>query len=222
MTPHPPDPPNPLRHCLLAGLVLRTPRLELRPDDDAGLAALADRALDGVHPPEEMPFAEAWTDGADTPGFARGVLQYAWRCRADIAPARWSVNFLIREQGRVLGMQTLSATDFAVVREVRTGSWLTLAAQGRGIGTEMRHAVVTLAFDHLGATSATTEAFVDNPASLGVNAHLGYGDDGRRRTARRGRPAELRRARLDPQRWQRPGWTLAVEGLAPCREMLGI
>ena len=39
-----------------AHLVLRTPRLELRPDDDAGLHELVDVAYRGVHPPEEMPF----------------------------------------------------------------------------------------------------------------------------------------------------------------------
>ena len=37
--------PWPLRH-----LVLRTPRLELRPDDDAGLLELVEEAYRGVHP----------------------------------------------------------------------------------------------------------------------------------------------------------------------------
>jgi len=59
------DPADPVRHWPLAELVVRTPRLELRPDDDAGLAALADRAIDGVHPADEMPFLEPWTDDAD-------------------------------------------------------------------------------------------------------------------------------------------------------------
>ena len=48
------DDPWPLRH-----LVLRTPRLELRPDDDAGLLELAEEARLGVHPPELMPFVAA-------------------------------------------------------------------------------------------------------------------------------------------------------------------
>jgi hypothetical protein len=49
--------PWPLRH-----LVLRTPRLALRPDDDNGLYELAALALRGVHPPQEMPFLFPWTD----------------------------------------------------------------------------------------------------------------------------------------------------------------
>ncbi|MDT7673622.1 MAG: hypothetical protein QOD82_1524, partial [Pseudonocardiales bacterium] len=46
----------------LRGLVVRTPRLELRPDDDAGVAELVAVAYRGVHPPEQMPFNEPWTD----------------------------------------------------------------------------------------------------------------------------------------------------------------
>ncbi len=49
--------PWPLRH-----LVLRTPRLELRPVDDDGLFALAELARLGVHAPELMPFTTPWTD----------------------------------------------------------------------------------------------------------------------------------------------------------------
>ena len=41
-------------------------------------------------------------------------------------------------------------------REVMTSSWLGVAHQGQGYGTEARTALLTLAFDHLGATDATT------------------------------------------------------------------
>ncbi|MHC1563509.1 GNAT family N-acetyltransferase [Actinomycetospora sp. C-140] len=218
---HTSDPADPVRHWPLAGLVVRTPRLELRPDDDVGLAALADRALDGVHPADEMPFLEPWTDGAGDPGFARGVMQYAWRCRADLRAHRWSVNFLVRSAGRVLGMQTLAGTDFGVLGEVRTGSWLTRSAQGQGLGTEMRHAVVALAFDHLGARVAGTSAFADNVASRRVSERLGYAPDGVEQHVRRGRAAVLLRSRLTPESWRRPEWTPEVDGLGPCRELLG-
>ena len=63
----------PLRH-----LVLRTPRLELRPDDDAGLAELVDVAYRGVHPPEQMPFAMPWTD-ADPATSAAGSCSTSGR-----------------------------------------------------------------------------------------------------------------------------------------------
>lgn len=137
----------------LRGLTLRTPRLTLRPDDDEGLDELAAPALRGVHPAEQMPFYIAWTDqGPDE--LVRGVLQHHWAARAALRPSDWRLHFLIRHQGRVIGSQGLSARDFAITREVSTGSWLGMAHQGRGFGTEMRAAVLLFAFDHLGARTA--------------------------------------------------------------------
>src|SRR4051794_18330350 len=49
----------------LHNLVLRTPRLELRPDDDAGLRELVAEARLGVHPPDYMPFTVPWTDNPE-------------------------------------------------------------------------------------------------------------------------------------------------------------
>src|SRR5262245_17918804 len=46
----------------LRGLVLRTPRLELRPDDDDGLRELVALAHQGIHDPAVMPFHAPWTD----------------------------------------------------------------------------------------------------------------------------------------------------------------
>ena len=46
----------------LFGLVLRTPRLELRSPSPEQLAALAELADDGVHDPATMPFLVPWTD----------------------------------------------------------------------------------------------------------------------------------------------------------------
>ena len=132
------DDPWPLRH-----LVLRTPRLELRPDDDAGLLELAEEARLGVHPPELMPFVTPWSD-APPEERALSTLQWHWQRRAEMTPARWNVDFLVRFDARVVGTQELAAADFAVTREVSTGSWLGLRHQGRRIGTEMRAAVLML------------------------------------------------------------------------------
>jgi RimJ/RimL family protein N-acetyltransferase len=211
----PPD-PWPLRH-----LVLRTPRLELRPDDDAGLLELAEEAQLGVHPPELMPFVTPWTD-AGPPELARGVVQHHWSVRAALTPERWTVNFLVRLDGRVIGLQGLGSGEFAVTREVRTGSWIGLRHQGRGIGTEMRAAVLTFAFDHLGAARARSAAFTDNPASLRVSEKLGYRRDGTETIPRRGRPTEDVRLLLDRDAFRRPTWTLEVEGVAACLPMLGV
>jgi hypothetical protein len=96
-------------------LVLRTPRLELRPDDDAGLLELADLASLGVHPPETMPFMVPWTDAASDE-LGRNLLQYHWSVRARLQSQGWTLNFLVRLNGRVVGTQGLTGKDFAPVR----------------------------------------------------------------------------------------------------------
>ncbi|MBA3906312.1 MAG: GNAT family N-acetyltransferase [Pseudonocardiales bacterium] len=208
--------PWPLRH-----LVLRTPRLELRPDDDAGLLELVEETYRGVHPPSEMPFLQPWTD-VDPRHLGRATLQYYWSQRAALAPAGWSLNFLVRVEGRVVGVQGLGGTDFAVTREVSTGSWIGMRHQRRGIGTEMRAAVLAFAFDHLGATRARTGAFADNTASLRVSERLGYRRDGTATMPRRGERADAIRLLLSPGELRRPPWTLQVAGLEGCAVLLGV
>ena len=201
-------------------LVLRTPRLELRPDDDEGLRELVEVAYGGVHPPEEMPFGVAWTD-ADPAYLGRGILQYYWSERARLAPERWSVHFLVREAGRVVGLQSLHGTQFGITREVGTGSWIGLRHQRRGIGTEMRAAVLLFAFDHLGAVRARSSAFTGNVASNTVSRRLGYLPDGTQTIVRRGRPTEDVRLLLPRAHLVRPSWTLDVSGVEPCLGLLG-
>ncbi|MDT7652740.1 MAG: hypothetical protein QOI36_4146 [Pseudonocardiales bacterium] len=208
--------PWPLRH-----LVLHTPRLELRPDDDAGLRELVEEAHLGVHPPDVMPFLVPWTD-ADPAHLGHRTLQHFWSQRAQLGPERWTINFLIRVDGRVIGTQGLTGTEFGILREVQTGSWIGLRHQGRGIGTEMRAAVLAFAFDHLGAVTARSSAFSDNPASLRVSERLGYRRDGTTTVARRGRRCEDVRLLVTPSRFVRPHWPLQVEGLDACRPLLGL
>jgi RimJ/RimL family protein N-acetyltransferase len=206
--------PWPLRH-----LVLRTPRLELRPDDDAGLLELVDQAHRGIHPPQEMPFLFPWTDQPkDVLG--RSTMQFHWGLRAAITPSKWNVIFLIRHNGAVIGSQGLAAEDFAVTGRVDSGSWLGREHQGKGLGTEMRAAVLLFAFDHLGAREAHSEAFADNAASLAVSRKLGYRDNGRTTVARRGERVEDVRIVVRAAQFVRPEWTLEVSGLDGCLPLL--
>ena len=86
----------------------------------------------------------------------------------------------------------------------------------------MRAAVLHLAFAGLGAEYATSGAFVDNHASLGVSRKLGYAEDGVQRVARRGRPATEQRLRLDRSGWEAHRTVpVEIEGLAPCLPLLG-
>jgi len=205
----------------LAGLRLTTPRLELRMPTESDLAELADLAATGVHDPQAQPFAIPWTDGSPADR-ARSTLQYHWLQRAGWQPAKWSLDLVVVENGTVVGTQGMSATDFAILREVGTGSWLGQAHQGRGIGTEMRAAVLHLAFAGLGARYATSGAFTDNAPSQAVSRKLGYVDDGMERRVRRGQAATVLRLRLDRATWQATGTVpVRISGLADCLAMFG-
>ena len=210
-----PSDPWPLRH-----LVLRTPRLELRPDDDAGLLELAEQARRGVHPSDLMPFAIPWTD-AEPEERAAHVLRWYRAKRVVLIPEAWAVHLHGRDAGRGGGGAVGGGRALGGAREVDTASWLGLEHQGAGIGTEMRQAVVQWSFDHLGATRARSGAFLDNAASLRVSEKLGYRYDGHVAQARRGRPAKKVRLLVTPDTFRRPAWTLSAAGVDACRTMLG-
>lgn len=202
--------------------------LELRLPDDHDLSALAALAEAGVHDPELQPFGVPWTD-VEPAARARSVLQYHWRCLGSWSPDEWTLNLVVVRDGVVVGTQGLSAKDYRLVREVGTGSWLGRQYQGQGTGTAMRAAVLALAFDGLDAEYALSEAFTDNPASLGVSRKLGYADNGMDRLAIRGRAAESRRLRISRATWRAAGGAaglgfgdVAVDGLEPCLPLFGL
>jgi RimJ/RimL family protein N-acetyltransferase len=168
-----------------------------------------------------MPFLVPWTDLPPGPR-GRSTVQYQWGLWSALTPERWTLSFTVLADGEPVGLQAVGGTEFAVTREVHTGSWLGRRHQGSGIGTEMRAAVLHLAFTGLGADWAVSSALDGNDASIGVSRKLGYADDGIAVQAVRGRRRIDRRFRID-----RPTWaarhTLPVEivGLEPCRELLG-
>jgi RimJ/RimL family protein N-acetyltransferase len=169
-----------------------------------------------------MPFGVPWTD-APRDELGINTMRYYWSMRAALRSDDWTVNFLVRRHGRVIGIQGLSGQGFAVTRTVSTGSWVGLRHQGQGYGTEMRSAVLQLAFDHLGAEQARSSAFSDNVSSLAVSRRLGYREDGTYRQSIRGGPATQVRLLLTAERHatHRPPWRVEVEGLPGCLALLG-
>ncbi len=166
----------------------------------AELDELDELAAECIHDPSVQPFAVAWTD-VPPQERARSVLQFQLSQWGAWSPADWSLNLVADPGGVIVGTQGVSGRDFAVLREVRTGSWLGQRYQGQGLGTEMRSAVLHLGFAGLGAEFAVSDAFTDNPASLGVSRKLGYLPDGILRQAIRGRPAVIQMLRLDRATW---------------------
>lgn len=168
----------------LFDLRVATPRLELRYIDDELAVELALLALKGIHDPTTMPFGVPWTD-APSPEVERNALQFYWQCRASTSPKSWTINLATLVDGVVVGSTSLESTNFPVLREFGTASWLGREYQGKGIGKEMRVATLHLGFLGLAGEHATTAAWPDNEPSLGVTRSLGYMANGTRRALRR-------------------------------------
>ena len=204
----------------LFGLRLCTPRLELRlgaPEEIDDLGALAMR---GIHPPDEMPFGVAWTDRLADPDFMEGFRAYHAGRLATWAVDSWGVDFLVWERGALVGAMGISADDFATDRTVTTGSWLGADAQGRGIGTEMRVAILELAFRGLCAVAATSGFLEGNARSARVSEKLGYHSTGQREVSPRGVPVRHHDLRLDRKDWRSP-FPVEITGLEPALPLFG-
>jgi RimJ/RimL family protein N-acetyltransferase len=209
-------------HWPLFRLRIVTPQLELRYPNDADAYTLVDLATAGIHDTATMPFQLPWTD-EPSPRRERGSLQFYWRTRAEWTPQRWQCVFAVVLGGQIVGVQDLGAENFAVLREVVTGSWLGRAHQGQGIGKEMRAAVLHFAFAGLGAEYALSTAFHDNIASRRVSEALGYEVVGRQRKLRRDVPdwsIDYRMTRESWERRRRDDFT--IEGLEPCLDLFGV
>ena len=204
------------------GIRLTTPRLTLRMPADSDLAEPAGAAVAGVHDPATMPFMFPWTDRPPK-RLAQGVVQHNWQMPGSWTPESWVFNGVVEFEGRVVGIQDMRGGDFAILRQVDTGSWLTRSVQGRGIGTEMRAAVLHLAFEGLGALDATTGMFETSLASKGVTRKLGYRPDGVHYVQVRGERVRELRYRLNRQDWEkRRTAPVEIEGLEPAPSYFGL
>lgn len=206
----------------LAELELRTPRLVLRLGTYDEVVELGRIAEDGVHPPDEMPFGVAWTDGIGQPDFLEGFVAYHEGTLAEWDVNDWTLNLLVWADGQLVGTQGVMAREaFAVNATVGTGSWLGQRFQGAGIGTEMRAAVLEFAFTGLDAQLARSNWLVGNHASRRVSEKLGYAVTGQ--TVHEPRPGEQRLSfdvALAREDW-RPPVPVAIGGLDGCRHLFG-
>ena len=205
----------------LFGLRLTTPRLELRPILDQDIPAAVEAAYSGIHEPGRNPFSTAW---AEAPIHELGprMAQWHWRCRAECTPESWTLLLGIWHDGEFIGCQDVGAKGFAALKTVSTGSWLKQSMQGRGLGKEMRAAVVLYAFDWLGAEVAESEAALWNEASIGVSRSLGYDLNGITRKAWGPKVETVQHVRLTPETFKRPDWTLQVKGHEPVAKFLKV
>lgn len=200
----------------LWNLRLSTERLELRLPTEAEALRLATLAPDDLEtdPSWPLPNSEHPTGSGVLQGLLRALGQ--WKVEA------WELPFGVWLEGEPIGVQGLEGERFSVLRTVDTSSWLVKRARGLGVGKEMRAAVLTLAFDHLGADRAVSGAWEWNQSSLGVSRSLGYTDNGWDFEAHGDRPpGVMRRVVLERADWNGEKWKTEVEGLEACRNWFG-
>jgi RimJ/RimL family protein N-acetyltransferase len=202
-------------------LRLRTPRLELRLGSHDELVELGRLAERGVHPPEEMPFALAWTDRIGEPDFLEGFLAFHEGALSSWTREDWTLNLLVWERGELVGTQGMLAERFAEQPVVNTGSWLGREHQRRGIGTEMRAAVIEFAFRGLGARRAESSWLDGNEASRRVSEKLGYVETNVRTQSPRGEPIADHVVVIEREVWSCPV-RVEIEGLEPCLPLFGV
>lgn len=202
-------------------LRLRTPRLELRLGSHDELLELGRLAEQGIHPPEEMPFAVAWTDAVGTSGFLHDFVAHHELALVDWSADRWALNLLVWKDRTLVGSQSLAAEEFATAHSVHTGSWLGKRHQRLGIGTEMRAAVLELAFRGLRANTAESSWLEGNEASRRVSEKLAYRTIGATHQSPRGAPVPTTIVALSRAMWRCPV-TVEIEDLEPCLSLFGV
>jgi len=170
-----------------------------------------------------MPFAYAWTDGIAQDGFVEGFVEFHLARQRNWRVDDWGLELAVFADGRPMGFQSLNGVDFVTARRAATGSWLGRRFQGIGYGTEMRAAVLELAFAGLGAELAVSGHVEGNMQSLRVSEKLGYEPAGEGTVAPRGEPLRELKVELTRERWasmSRP--EVAIDGLEPCLPLFGL
>jgi RimJ/RimL family protein N-acetyltransferase len=206
----------------LFDLTVVGPRLTLRYVTDALAIELATLAGKGIHAPGAMPFMTPWSAAAE-PELQRNVLRHYWGNRAALTQEHWVLDLAACVETTVIGMCAISSTEFAVSRTAETGSWIGMAYQGRGYGTELRMASLELIFTGFDGREARTSAWQDNVASLAVTRKLGYRALGARTRTRGGGEDKLLDFALQRDEWyalHRP--SMRIEGTGSARSFLGV
>jgi RimJ/RimL family protein N-acetyltransferase len=187
----------------LLDLAVSSPAVELRFATDDLLDELAEVVRAGKTHAQPAPYDDPMSFYEEDPGVrVARWLRAIWRRRGMVDEHMWRLYFIAVVEGTAVGEQTLTATDFTSLGTVTTFSWLSTDVRGRGLGRQMREAILHLAFEGLGASEAGSDAFVDNEPSNAVSRTLGYEPNGTDWATRQGERAQLQRWKLTRQVWQ--------------------
>lgn len=199
-----------------------TPRLEPRGATDELLDQLAEVVRAGKTHADPAPYDDPISFYEPDPGPRVAKWRRAiWRGRGKVEADAWRLYFVVVVDGEPVGMQDLIGMSFSTFGTVTTFSWLSSDHRGRGLGREMREAVLHLAFDGLGAKEATSDAFVDNQGSHAISRGLGYEPNGSDWATRQGEPTPLNRWRLTRHIWkQHRRVNIRLHNVEACRAFL--
>jgi RimJ/RimL family protein N-acetyltransferase len=211
-----------MKNYPLLDVRVSTPMLELHAATDDLLDQLADAVRAGKTAAEPAPYDDPISFYEPDPDLRVAKwLRATWRRRGQVDPDFWRLFFVVMVDGRPVGEQTLTGASFSTLGTVTTFSWLSADERGRGLGREMRAAILQLAFDGLGAREAASDAFVDNRGSNAVSQGLGYEPNGSDWATRQGEPALLNRWRLTRDNWEpRRRDDIELHNVEACRALL--
>ena len=160
----------PMKSYPLLDVRVSTPTLELRGATDELLDQLAEVVRAGKTHAEPAPYDDPMSFYEPDPDLRVAKwLRAIWRSRGKVEPDAWRLYFVVMVDGRPVGEQTLTGVNFSTLGTVTTFSWLSADQRGRGLGHEMRAAILHLAFDGLGSKQATSDAFADNHGSNAIS-----------------------------------------------------
>ncbi len=193
-----------MKNYPLLSVRVSTPRVELHSATDELLDQLAEVVRAGKTHAEPAPYDDPMSFYETDPDLRVAKwLRAIWRRRGTVEPDAWRLNFVVMVDGQPVGEQTLTGVEFSTLGTVTSFSWLSVDCRGRGLGREMRAAILHLAFNGLRAKEAGSDAFVDNHASNAISQGLGYEPNGSEWATRQGKPALLNRWRLTRDSWER-------------------
>jgi len=201
------------------GLRIECGPVTLLPMRESDVPRVAELVAGGIHAEGAQPFLMPWNLSETQP---LESLQFYYRTWAAFSPEAWTALMAVERDGVMVGAQDMKAEKFTVVRHAETGSWLGLSHQGRGTGTLMRQAILSFAFDHLGAVEMRSGAWADNANSHRVSEKCGYVPNGYTLLDRQGTSVRQDNFVVTPETFVRPPYDVVVTGVEPFRRAIGL
>lgn len=153
---------------------ITTPTIELVVADEELLHQLGESAARGVSDAARpSPFRTGW-DRLPPSERANHIIERQRHHWLTFTPSDWQLPFVICVDQHPIGEITLRGADLNNRSSFATASWLGLAHQKNGYGTEARLAALQFGFTVLGAELATSMSFADNTPSQNISRSLGY------------------------------------------------